>query len=175
MRGERSWVPVFSCLGEPAAGPHSTPDRIHVALPPRPTWDRRCPSLLLFCFFFFFSFAFFRTVPMAHGSSQARGQIGAVTAGLHHSHSNTRSKTVCDLHRSSQQCGILNPQSKARDGTLVLMVLVRFITAEPQRELPPSHFYPGWALGAAGADLGSCPPCGQLRCQQPSSPGVSAT
>ena len=29
----------------------------------------------------------------ANGSSQARGPIGAVAAGLHHSHSDTRSKS----------------------------------------------------------------------------------
>ena len=29
---------------------------------------------------------------------------------------------VCDLHHSSQQCQILNPLSKARDGTHNLMV-----------------------------------------------------
>ena len=29
---------------------------------------------------------------MAYGGSQARGLIGAVAAGLHHSHSNARSK-----------------------------------------------------------------------------------
>ena len=30
--------------------------------------------------------------PTAYGSSQARGQIGALTASLHHSHSHARSK-----------------------------------------------------------------------------------
>ena len=35
---------------------------------------------------------FFRAVPQAHGGSQARGQIEAVAASLHHSHSNTRSE-----------------------------------------------------------------------------------
>ena len=35
----------------------------------------------LFCFLFF---CFFFAAPMAYGSSQARGQIGDVTAGLHH-------------------------------------------------------------------------------------------
>ena len=30
----------------------------------------------------------FRDVPVAYGSSQAKGQIGAVVASLHHSHSN---------------------------------------------------------------------------------------
>ena len=29
-------------------------------------------------------------IPAAYGSSQARGQIGAIPASLHHSHSNTR-------------------------------------------------------------------------------------
>ena len=48
----------------------------------------------------------FRAAPEAHGSSQARGQIEAVAAGLHH---------------SLLQHGILNPLSEARDGTPVLM------------------------------------------------------
>ena len=36
--------------------------------------------------------AFLRAAPTTYGSSQARGQIGAVNASLHHSHSNTGSK-----------------------------------------------------------------------------------
>ena len=35
---------------------------------------------------------FFRAVYAAYGSSQARGQIGAIAAGLHHSHSNAGSE-----------------------------------------------------------------------------------
>ena len=35
--------------------------------------------------YFFF---LFRAAPAAYGGSQARGQIGAVAASLHHSHSN---------------------------------------------------------------------------------------
>ena len=44
--------------------------------------------------FFFFSFLLllFRAAPTAYGSSHARGQIGAVAAGLHHSNSNAGSK-----------------------------------------------------------------------------------
>ena len=34
----------------------------------------------------------FRAVPMAYGSSQARGQIGPAAAALHHSHGNEGSK-----------------------------------------------------------------------------------
>ena len=39
----------------------------------------------------FFSLLF-RATPAAYGSSQARGQIRAAATGLHHSHSNSRSK-----------------------------------------------------------------------------------
>ena len=51
--------------------------------------------LLFFSFLFsfsFFVFCLFRAAPAAYGSSQARGLIGAVAAGLRHSHSNDRSK-----------------------------------------------------------------------------------
>ena len=47
-----------------------------------------------------FGFGLFRATPRAYGSFQARGQIGAAAAGLHH---------------SSQQRRIVNPLSKARD------------------------------------------------------------
>ena len=39
-----------------------------------------------------FCFCFFRTTPVAYGSSQARGLIGATAASLYHSHSNAVSK-----------------------------------------------------------------------------------
>ena len=42
--------------------------------------------------FFFCLFAFSRAAPQAYGSSQARGPIGAVAIGLHHSHSNMGSE-----------------------------------------------------------------------------------
>ena len=37
-------------------------------------------------------FVFSRAVPAAYGGSQARGLIGAVAVGLHHSHSNAGSQ-----------------------------------------------------------------------------------
>ena len=46
---------------------------------------------LLF-FFFFGLFALSRAAPTAHGSSQARGLIGAEAAGLYQSHSNAGSE-----------------------------------------------------------------------------------
>ena len=41
---------------------------------------------------FFLFFGLFRAAPMAHGGSQARGLIGAIAAGLCHSHSSAGSK-----------------------------------------------------------------------------------
>ena len=43
--------------------------------------------------FFFLSFCYlFRAAPTAYGGSQARGQIGAVAASIHHSHSSAESE-----------------------------------------------------------------------------------
>ena len=60
-------------------------------------------------------------VHMVYGNAQARGQIGATTAVLCHSHSHARSECVCELHRSSWQHWILNPLSGARDQIGILM------------------------------------------------------
>ena len=68
--------------------------------------------------FLFFPFVF-RAVLMAHGSSQARGGIGAAAAGLHHRHRDL--SRVCDLHHSSGQCRIPSPLSRARDQTHILV------------------------------------------------------
>ena len=56
-------------------------------------------------FFFFCLFLFSRVVLMAHVGSQARGRIRTIAANLHY---------------GSWQHKILNPLSKARDGTCVL-------------------------------------------------------
>jgi len=74
---------------------------------------------------FFFSlslfFFLFRASPATYGGSQARGRIGAAAANLHHSHSNTGSGHICNLHHSSWQHWVLNPLSEARDRTCILM------------------------------------------------------
>ena len=64
--------------------------------PAAPQWE-----LLSLSFFFLF-----RDASTAYGGSQARGPIGAVTAGLHH---------------SSQQRQILDPLDKVRHQTCILM------------------------------------------------------
>ena len=46
----------------------------------------------IFLFLFFVFFLFLGPLPVAYGGSQSRGSIGAVAAGLHHSHSNLGSK-----------------------------------------------------------------------------------
>ena len=50
--------------------------------------------LLFFIYFYFYflSFAISRAAPAAYEGSKARGLVGAVAAGLHHSHSNTGSE-----------------------------------------------------------------------------------
>ena len=54
----------------------------------------------------------FRATPMAYGSSQARGPIRAATARARRDLS-----LIFKLYLSSQQHGILNLMSKARDRT----------------------------------------------------------
>ena len=58
---------------------------------------------------FFFS-SFSRAVPTAYGGSQARGPIGAVAYGLHHSHSSSESEpqlmAVPDLLPTEQGQGL---------------------------------------------------------------------
>ena len=92
--------------------------------------------LFIYLFVYLFNlFSLFRASPAAYRSSQARGRIGAVAAGLHHSHSNTGSEPY--LRPTPQLTAVPYPLCKARDRTCILMdVLVRFLSAEPRRELP---------------------------------------
>ena len=58
-------------------------------------------------FFFFFFFCLFRTAPTAYGGSLAKGPIGAVAAGLHHSHSHAGSEP--HLQHRPQLRAMLDP------------------------------------------------------------------
>ena len=69
----------------------------------------------------FILFCLFRDTPATYGGFQVRGGMGAVAAGVHHSHSMPNPSSFYDLHHSSEQHGILNPLSKARDQTCILM------------------------------------------------------
>ena len=52
--------------------------------------SKKCENTEISCYFILLIY-FFRTTPVAYGSSQVRGRVGAVAASLHHSHSNTGS------------------------------------------------------------------------------------
>ena len=62
------------------------------------------PLNILFYLLFVF---FLRAAPWAYGSSQTRGRIGAVAAGLHHSHSKARSELR--LRPTPQLMAMLDP------------------------------------------------------------------
>ena len=80
-----------------------------------------------------FSFFVFRATPEANGGSQARGQIRAVAAGLHHSHSHSGSSHVCNLHHSSRQRG--SPTHWVRSGIELASpwILVGFVYTVSQQ------------------------------------------
>ena len=86
----------------------------------------------------------FMALPVVYRSSQAKGQIGAAAANLHHSHSNTG--CICNLHCSLQQHQILNPLIEARDQT-------------PSSWIPVSFF---WLFRAAPVTCGSSQARGQM-------------
>ena len=77
-------------------------------------------SYLIPYFFFFF-------LPMAYRSSQARGWIGAAAAGLCPATVMWDPSHIWDLHHSLRQCRILNPLSKARDWTRILIDTSRIL------------------------------------------------
>ena len=79
-------------------------------------------------FFFFFFFFFLRTPCAAHGSSQARGQIRATAAGLHHSHQRQIWATSSTSHHSPWQRWTLNPWSEARIEATSSWLLIWFVT-----------------------------------------------
>ena len=84
-------------------------------------------------FFLFFLMA----APMAYGSSQAMRQTGAAPAGLLHNHSKARSKPC--LWPTPQLIAILDLLTHwVRPGNepVSSWILVCFVTAEPQLELP---------------------------------------
>ena len=87
-------------------------------------WDSQSYSICLIvkrsCFLFFFLFLF-RTARKVYGGFQARSQIGAVATGLHHSQSNTGSELWLRPTPQLKAIQILNPLSKARDQTCILM------------------------------------------------------
>ena len=72
-------------------------------------------------FWFCLFILLFRVAPVAYGSSQVRGRIGATAVSLHHSRSNTGAEPRLHLHHSSRQCRMPDTLREAKDGTCILM------------------------------------------------------
>ena len=90
-------------------------------------------QFVLFIYFFFL----FRAEPEACGYSQARGQVGATSAGLHQSHA----KSEPCLRPTSQHtaawggAGSLTHWARPKIKPKSSWIVVGFITTEPQWEL----------------------------------------
>ena len=111
----------------------------------------------------------FRAILAAYGGFQARGRIGAVAAGLCHRHSNTRSELR--LRPTPQLIQILNLLSEARIKPASLWMLVRFVSAEPRRELPDLSLFeylsnPPTSFSFSFHDLNLGPYCSLGKFQQ---------
>ena len=92
--------------------------------------------LIYNCIFFFFLFLLiFRAASVAYGSSQARGQIGAVATNLHHSHSNAGSESV-NYTAACSNAGSLTSWAGPGMEPKASWIPVGFASAEPQGELP---------------------------------------
>ena len=82
---------------------------------------RKLPSdLYISLFSFLFFFFLFTATPVAYGSSQARGQIGAAAEAYVTVTATLDPSCICNLHHSLCQLQILNTLSKARDQTHIL-------------------------------------------------------
>ena len=86
--------------------------------------------------FVFYFFCLFRAAPVAYGSSQTGGPIGAVAAGPHHTHSNATSKLCLlpppQLHSNA---GFLTHWARPGTKPASSWIPVGFVTPEPQWEL----------------------------------------
>ena len=69
----------------------------------------------------FFVCVFSRAAPMAYGVPRLVVQSELLPPAYTKAIATQDLSHICNLHHSSQQCQILNPQSKARDGTCILM------------------------------------------------------
>ena len=89
----------------------------------RPFYNLKSAFLwyILFHFIYLFCPFFFRVAPSAYGGSQARGQNLAVPMAYITARATSEWSHICDLQHRSWQYWILNPLSRARDGTCVLM------------------------------------------------------
>ena len=94
-------------------------------------------SVLVSLCLFYFSFLFFMITPEAYESSHGRWQIEAAAAGLHHSHSDTGSQSPSVTYTEAYgDTGSLTHWTRPGIKPVSSWIPVRFVTTEPQRELP---------------------------------------
>ena len=70
---------------------------------------------------FFKNFFIFRATPAAYGGSWARVRLELQLLTYATATATQDPNCICDLRHSLQQCWILNPLSKARNQTCILM------------------------------------------------------
>ena len=99
---------------------------------PKRTKDKSC-LLKSFIYYFIIIICYFTAAPVAYGSSQARGLVGATLLAYITGTATCDLSCVYNLHHSKSQ--ILNPLSEAKDRTCILMDESGSLTAEPQEEL----------------------------------------
>ena len=85
-----------------------------------------CRSILFYLFIYFC--CLFRAVPAAYRGSQARGPIRATAAGLHHSHSATRSEPQLQPMQQLWQRWILNPLTVPSLGSNLSLITPKMCT-----------------------------------------------
>ena len=86
----------------------------------------------------------YRATPMAYGSSQARGWVGATATSIRHNHSNTRSEPSLWLTAQLIEMAMpdpLNHWARPRVEPASSWILVGFVSAEPQQEFLLTFLY----------------------------------
>ena len=88
-----------------------------------------------------FPFLLFRAALTAYGSFQARVESELQLPAYTTATATRNPSLVCDIHHSSRQLQILNPLSKARDRTCILMDTSRMLNPlSHNRNARPTHF-----------------------------------
>ena len=100
-------------------------------------WDwASWKGIIVFFSLFGFVLLLFRATPMAYGSSQTRGRIGATAASLHHSHSNGGIQAASVTYTTAHG-NIRSPTHWVRPGIepASSWILVGLVSSAPRREL----------------------------------------
>ena len=94
---------------------------------------------------YFLSFLCFKVVPVAYGSSSAGVELEPQLPAYATATAMCNPSLICDLHRSPQQCQILNPLSEARDRTCISMDTSQacFLLSHSGNS-PQGYFLWGW-------------------------------